>query len=220
MSTFLDTPTLCVTTLNMSSILLAWLISSRGALSRLCLFKWGRVSNRSIQDKLHVPTMSKKLWNGKSMACPFRDKMHTAPMSTLMPFSESTRLLFFPPQGYEYVKMTEDDCCGRCVQTHCILKFNSTETLVGVSRGVSTGANFTECAFLSVSWRMCVPSLLSSLDRLGHDLATPASYSPVWETTTLWQPCPHTSSAPPSRKATVNLWVSSSSCDFVGMTVT
>lgn len=176
MSTFLDTPTLCVTTLNMSSILLAWLISSRGALSRLCLFKWGRVSNRSIQDKLHVPTMSKKLWNGKSMACPFRDKMHTAPMSTLMPFSESTRLLFFPPQGYEYVEMTKDDCCGRCVQTHCILKFNSTETLVGVSRGISTGANFTECAFLSVSWRVCVFACVCLL------------CSPAWtDLVTIWQ---------------------------------
>lgn len=144
-------------------------------------------------------------------------------MSTLTPFSESTRLLFFPPQGYEYVKVTKDDCCGRCVQTHCILNFDSAETLVEVSRSVSTGANKV-CVFVSVLTcvRVCtyVPSLLSSLDRLGHDLATPASYSPVWETTTLWQPCPHTSSAPPSMKATVNQWVSSSACDFVGMTVT
>lgn len=59
---------------------------------------------------------------------------------------------------------------------------------------------------------------ISSLERLC--LTTRVSCSPALNTTTLWKSCPRTSSAPPSRKATVNLWVPSSARFFVGMTVT
>ncbi|XP_051807496.1 intestinal mucin-like protein [Acanthochromis polyacanthus] len=33
--------------------------------------------------------------------------------------------------GYEYVETSSDECCGRCVQTHCILNVNGTKQLIG-----------------------------------------------------------------------------------------
>ncbi|XP_059191541.1 intestinal mucin-like protein [Centropristis striata] len=32
--------------------------------------------------------------------------------------------------GYKYVETDEDECCGKCVQTHCVASVNNTETLL------------------------------------------------------------------------------------------
>uniref|UniRef100_A0A673I3N1 Intestinal mucin-like protein n=1 Tax=Sinocyclocheilus rhinocerous TaxID=307959 RepID=A0A673I3N1_9TELE len=38
--------------------------------------------------------------------------------------------------GYEYVKTTYDDCCGKCVQTHCIVNNNGVDKILKVKSDV------------------------------------------------------------------------------------
>ncbi|KAF0041010.1 hypothetical protein F2P81_006908 [Scophthalmus maximus] len=41
--------------------------------------------------------------------------------------------------GYEYVELASDECCGKCVQTHCALSVNGTEQLL--EETIQTAAN-------------------------------------------------------------------------------
>lgn len=36
-------------------------------------------------------------------------------------------------QGYKYVKTDSDECCGKCVQTHCVVNINGAKQLLSVS---------------------------------------------------------------------------------------
>lgn len=36
-------------------------------------------------------------------------------------------------QGYEYQETDFDECCGKCVQTHCVASVNGTDKLLKVS---------------------------------------------------------------------------------------
>lgn len=35
-------------------------------------------------------------------------------------------------QGYKYIESNNDDCCGKCVQTHCIININGTTHILQV----------------------------------------------------------------------------------------
>lgn len=39
-------------------------------------------------------------------------------------------------QGYEYIKKNRDDCCGKCVQTHCIVSINGVDHILKVKSNV------------------------------------------------------------------------------------
>ena len=91
-------------------------------------------------------------------------------------------LFHFFSQGYEYVKTDSDICCGRCVQTHCVLNVNGTEKLLKVSWIISVGYAFT-CSSLiaksiSVFWYLHV-LLLFSKEKPGHHLGICVSITPV-----------------------------------------
>lgn len=39
-------------------------------------------------------------------------------------------------QGYEYLDTNPDDCCGKCVQTHCIVSINGVDHILKVKSNV------------------------------------------------------------------------------------
>lgn len=47
-----------------------------------------------------------------------------------MPFGWSGFNSLILSQGFKYVEPSSGDCCGKCVQTHCVLNFNGTKELL------------------------------------------------------------------------------------------
>ena len=43
-------------------------------------------------------------------------------------------------QGYEYVETDSDECCGNCVQTHCVVNVNDNMQVLKVSWIIAVGS--------------------------------------------------------------------------------